>query len=591
MSIGKRRLLVFSCFLAMTVLIFTLQGCGGGGSSDGGGYYYGGDSGGSAILIPTVTSCTNNQGGTTLTSGNDCHISGTNFGTTRGLKYGSQSKVTFLPNTTSTPSVDATVYSYWSDVYITCTVPTLVNGTNYIVVVTLVDSSGTPSSSSDTPAQGNTITASSSTAVTITAITPSTQPVGGGITIDGTNFGASQGNGYVRFGEQIGGVVQSTVAYWSNTVITVNIPTNVSPGTVPVYIVTNAGTTSNAYTMSIVSAATPYLSGVTPTSAVQGATITLGGGNLGSTAGRVNFGSIQQTTTTSWNSSSVTCVIPTTVPNGNCSVTVTTSAGTTTNAVTLSVGSSSSGKIYALFVGINNYPTSPLNYCVNDVTGMQANLTSASNWSGASITTLTDSQATKSNIQSAFAQLAAQVVAGDTFFFYYSGHGSNYEGECYICPVDRTGLTSGDISATEMQTWASAINSNAKKVFILDSCHSGGFIGKGFTSKFLPMKGSQTVYTGQSFAKQMQTLSNMVFLAACAGSETSIESSSIQHGAFTYYVMEGLGTGITIGPAGSGGYVTGTGAFNYASSPTTTFNENQHPQLQNNYGGNLIIKQ
>ncbi|MGV8124477.1 MAG: caspase family protein [Candidatus Xenobiia bacterium LiM19] len=590
MSIGKRRLLVFSCLLAMTVLIFTLQGCGGGGSSDSG-YYYGGDSGGSAVLIPTVTSCTNDQGGTTLTSGNGCQVSGTNFGTTRSLKYNNQSKVTFLPSTTSTPSVDATVYSYWSDTYITCTVPTLVNGTNYIVVVTIVDSSGTPSSSSDSPAQGNTITASSSTAVTITKITPSTQPVGGSITIDGTNFGALQGNGYVRFGEPIGGIVQSISMYWSNSVITVNIPTNVSVGSVPVYVVNNSGVTSSAYTMNIVSATTPYLSDVTPTSAVQGATITLGGGNLGSTGGRVNFGSVQQTVTTTWNSSSVTCVIPTSVPNGSCNVSVTTSSGTTTNAVTLTVGSSSSGKIYALFVGINNYPSSPLNYCVNDVTGMQANLTSSTLWSGASITTLTDGQATKSGIQSAFATLAAQVVAGDTFFFYYSGHGSNSGGVAYIIPVDSTGYTNSCISATELQTWSNSINTNARKFFCLDSCYSGGFIGKGMTSKFLPIKGSQTVFTGSGFDKQMETLSNMVFLAASTGSQTSVESSSLQHGAFTYYVMEGLGTGTTIGPAGSGGYVSGTGVFNYASTPTTNFNSNQNPQMQNNYGGDLIIKQ
>jgi len=588
---SKKRFWIFSCLLAMTVLIFTLQGCGGGGSSDGGGYYYGGDSGGSAILIPTVTSCTNAQGGTTLTSGNDCHISGTNFGTTRSLKYNSQSKVTFMPSTTSTPSVDATVYSYWSDTYITCTVPTLVNGTNYTVVVTLVDSSGTPSSSSDSPTQGNTITASSSTAVTVTNVSPSTTAVGTSITIDGTNFGSSQGNGYVRFGEPIGGIVQSTVAYWSNTVITVNIPTTVSTGSVPVYVVTGSGTTSNSYAITVVSATTPYLTVITPTTVTQGASITINGANLGNTAGRVNFGSVQQTTTTSWSSTGVTCVVPTTVPNGSCNVSVTTSSGTTTNAVTISIGTSSSGKIYALFVGINNYPSNPLNYCVNDVVGMQANLTSASNWSGASITTLTDGQATKSGIQSAFATLAAQVVAGDTFFFYYSGHGSNSNGVAYLIPVDSTGYTNSCISATELKTWSDSINTNAKKFFCLDSCYSGGFIGKGMTSKYVPIKGSQTVFTGIGFDRQMETLSNMVFLTASSGTQTSVESSSLQHGAFTYYVMEGLGTGTTIGPAGSGGYVSGTGVFNYASTPTTNFNSNQNPQLQNNYGGDLIIKQ
>jgi len=574
----------------MAVLIFTLQGCGGGGSSDSGGYY-GGDSGGSTILIPTVSSVVNNQSGTTLTTGDDCNISGTNFGTTRSLKYNNQSKVTFMPSNTSTPYVDATVYSYWSDTYIRCTVPTLVNGSSYIVVVTLVDSSGTESLSSTTAAQGNTIIASTSTAVTVTAITPSTQPVGGSITIDGTNFGASQGNGYVRFGEPIGGIVQATVAYWSNTVITVTIPTNVSPGTVPVYVVNNSGTTSNSYTMSVVSATTPYLSSVTPNSAYQGATITLSGGNLGSTAGRVNFGSVQQTVTTSWTPTSVSCVVPTTVPTGTVNITITTSNNTTTNAVTFTAGSASSGKIYALFVGINAYSTSPLNYCVNDSNGMQANLIPSALWSGASITTLADAQATKSGIQNAIATIASQVVAGDTFFFYYSGHGSNSSGVAYIVPVDNDGFTTSCISSSELSSWVGAMNANSRKVIAFDSCYSGGFIGKGCTSRFMPLKDSEQVYTGPSFAKQMEVVTNLVFLAASAGNETSIETSALQHGIFTYYLMNGLGTDAALGPAASGGYVSALGLFNYASPLTTTYYDSQHPQVLNNYGGDLKIKQ
>ena len=584
---GKRRLWVFSSILAVTVLIFALQGCGGGSSNSGDSYYY--NDGGSAVLIPAVTSVTNEQGGTTLTSGNTCNISGSNFGSSRSMKYGNQSKVSFVPTISSGITVDASVYSYWSDSYIQCTVPTLVNGANYVVVVTLVDSSGTSSLSSTTSTSTNTITASSSTTVTITNATPSVVPVGSGITIDGTNFGSNQGSGYVLFGAPVGGTMVTSVAYWSNTVITVNIPSGVSPGTVPVTVYNTSGTASNAFNITVVSATTPYIGSISPSSAVQGQTITLSGGNLGTTAGRVNFGSVQQTTITTWNNSTISCVVPTTVPNGSCSVTVTTSGGTTTNALTLSVGTST-GKIYALFVGINNYPTSPLNYCVNDVTGMQANLTSASNWSGATITTLTDSQATKSGIQSAFASLATQVTANDTFFFYYSGHGSNSGGDAYIIPVDNNGYTTSCISATELKTWSDSINTSAKKFFCLDSCYSGGFIGKGLTSKYLPIKGSQDSFSG-TIAKQMETLTNMVFLAASTGSETSVESSSLQHGAFTYYVMQGLGTGATPGPAASGGSVSGSGVYSYAASPTTTFNSNQHPQIQNNYSSALVIKQ
>ncbi len=575
----------------MTVLVFALHGCGGGGSSGDGGGYYGGDGGGSTVLIPNVTTVTNNQSGTTIASGQDCNINGSNFGSTRSLKYNSQSKVTFMPNTAGGTSVDASVYSYWSDTYIRCTTPTLVNGINYIVVVTIVDSSGTPSSSSNTSSQGNTITATTTATPAITSISPTTTAIGTSITISGSNFGTSQGSGYVLFGLPIGGTVQSSVAYWSNTTVTCVVPTTVSPGSVPVSIVTGASQTSNSSSITIVSATSPYLTVITPTSVMQGSSIVINGANLGSTAGRVNFGSVQQTVTTSWSSTGVTCVVPTTVPTGAVSVSVTTSDGTTTNAVTLNVGTVSAGKIYALFVGINAYPTSPLNYCVNDSNGMQANLVPSTLWSSAQIYTLADAQATKSGIQGAIATIAGQLAAGDTFFFYYSGHGSNSGGVSYLVPVDSDGFTTSCISATELSNWVGVMNTSAKKVIAFDSCYSGGFIGKGLTSKFMPIKGSQTVFTGIGFDKQMETVTNMVFLAASAGSETSIETSALQHGVFTYYLMNGLGTGATLGAAASGSSVSAVGLFNYASPQTTTYYDSQHPQVQNNYGGDLVIKQ
>ncbi|MHC9543283.1 MAG: IPT/TIG domain-containing protein [Vulcanimicrobiota bacterium] len=504
---------------------------------------------------PTITSITPNP----AVAGSSITITGTNFGTTTGT-----GGVKF--DTTS-----ATVIS-WTATSITCTVPNIAAGT-YTLTVTTADGSTATAS----------ITVASQTGPTITSITPNSAVAGSSITITGTNFGTTTGTGGVKFG-----TTSATVISWTATSITCTVP-NIAAGTYTLTVTTADGSTATA-SITVASQTGPTITSITPNSAVAGSSITITGTNFGTTTGTggVKFGTTSATVI-SWTATSITCTVPN-IAAGTYTLTVTTADGSTATA-SITVVTASSGKIYGLFVGINTYPSSPLNYCVNDVNGMKANLTSSALWSSASITTLTDSQATKSDIQSAIATIAGQVTANDTFFFYYSGHGSNYAGESYICPVDRTGYTSGDISATEMQTWVSAMNSSAKKVFAFDSCHSGGFIGKGFTSKFLPMKGSQTVYTGPSFAKQMQTVNNMVFLAACAGSETSVESSSIQHGAFTYYVMEGLGTSTSIGPAGSGGSVSAVGTFNYASGPTTTFYSDQHPQVQNNYSGNLVIKQ
>jgi|GEM_PF-4876560 len=334
---------------------------------------------------------------------------------------------------------------------------------------------------------------------------------------------------------------------------------------------------------------TPVITAISPESANPGSTVTITGANFGATAGTLTFGSTASTII-SWSSTVITCNVPSSLVAGSYTVIVTTTGGLTAST-SLTVTSGGGGKIYAIFVGINTYASAPLNYCVNDVDGMKENLIQSTLWTGSWITTLTDSQATKTGIQNAISNYAAQITSSDTFFFYYSGHGSNSGGTAYIIPVDCDGYTSTAISATELNTWIGAINASAKKVVSLDSCYSGGFIGKGNRSKFMPLKGSEQIFKGKTFARQMETMSNLVFLAASSGSETSVESSALQHGAFTYYLMQGLGTGSIIGPAASSGSISAMGLFNYASPLTTTYYDSQHPQSQNNYSGDLPVKQ
>ena len=66
----------------------------------------------------------------------------------------------------------------------------------------------------------------------------------------------------------------------------------------------------------------------------------------------------------------------------------------------------------------------------------------------------------------------------DISYFYFSGHGAyggNYD-ISYICPTDFDGTVNFAISVNELESALSAIP--GRKVVILDSCFSGGFIGK-----------------------------------------------------------------------------------------------------------------
>ncbi|MEA2021638.1 MAG: caspase family protein [Candidatus Caldatribacteriota bacterium] len=93
------------------------------------------------------------------------------------------------------------------------------------------------------------------------------------------------------------------------------------------------------------------------------------------------------------------------------------------------------------------------------------------------ISYLKDWQATKSNILQSISSTFSGADNNDISYFYFSGHGSLSGGTSYICPADITSYVDSAISVNELESALSSIPGT--KVVFLDSCHSGGFIGKG----------------------------------------------------------------------------------------------------------------
>jgi hypothetical protein len=90
---------------------------------------------------------------------------------------------------------------------------------------------------------------------------------------------------------------------------------------------------------------------------------------------------------------------------------------------------------------------------------------------------LKDWQATKTNILQSISSTFSGADSNDISYFYFSGHGSWLENISYICPADFTHFVDSAISVDELENALSAIPGT--KVVFLDTCHSGGFIGKG----------------------------------------------------------------------------------------------------------------
>ncbi|MFZ2331297.1 MAG: PEGA domain-containing protein, partial [Atribacterota bacterium] len=116
-------------------------------------------------------------------------------------------------------------------------------------------------------------------------------------------------------------------------------------------------------------------------------------------------------------------------------------------------------------------------YDVNKMTSMYRDCRFGfNNDSFLKIDTLVDSQATKNNILNKIRNTFSGSKENDISYFYFSGHGALLNQTSYLCPADFNGNVSTAISVDELESVLSTIP--GKKIVLIDSCHSGGFIGK-----------------------------------------------------------------------------------------------------------------
>lgn len=131
---------------------------------------------------------------------------------------------------------------------------------------------------------------------------------------------------------------------------------------------------------------------------------------------------------------------------------------------------------YYLTVGINKYPSAPLNGCVNDAMDW-SNLLGGLGYTG---TVLLDGSATKQTILSKLRESVSKLRYRDTFVFQYSGHGSwvpdrsgdEADGrDEVLCAYDYE--SGGLISDDELYDVTSDRAFGSRVIILSDSCHSG----------------------------------------------------------------------------------------------------------------------
>lgn len=135
---------------------------------------------------------------------------------------------------------------------------------------------------------------------------------------------------------------------------------------------------------------------------------------------------------------------------------------------------------HAVVVGVNEYPKlaqgSNLEGCVNDAKAIERALTAQ----GFEVASLTNEQASKSNIMATLARMKALTHPDERFVFYFAGHGTvATDGASTLLPGDASEKNeNSDIGRDELYQAILAIPARSRTA-LLDACFSGGLSRKG----------------------------------------------------------------------------------------------------------------
>ncbi len=133
---------------------------------------------------------------------------------------------------------------------------------------------------------------------------------------------------------------------------------------------------------------------------------------------------------------------------------------------------------------------------------------------------------TRKVIESQLRQFFGRADSDDLILFFFSGHGVSHDGQAYLLPIDASSEKSYEegISGEQIRDLLSGCKA-PYRLFIIDSCHSGGLasLHQGLTSGNFEFDASVTI-------------------SSCSPQELSHEAKSLGggHGVFTYFLAEGL---------------------------------------------------
>ena len=253
------------------------------------------------------------------------------------------------------------------------------------------------------------------------------------------------------------------------------------------------------------------------------------------------------------------------VSTGSTIILVTYIEGTTSKTDTVEVAVTQNEVVYRAYcVGVGDYIYYPDIYGNTDLPGPLYDVNrirytldkcrfGPSNTPFSEIGYITDQSATKSNILQGIASIFSEADYNDVSYFYFTGHGIWVDNISYLCPTEASYFSPMTIyiSVDELEQSLSAIPGT--KVVFLDSCHSGGFIGKeaeeiqiskeeleSFNDEVISVF-SQAEYKGLLTTNQYKVLTSCHYYEQCMELSPVTPGDFDPFGVFTMGLCKGCG--------------------------------------------------
>ncbi len=184
---------------------------------------------------------------------------------------------------------------------------------------------------------------------------------------------------------------------------------------------------------------------------------------------------------------------------------------------------------WAFVVGINkfaNFPDKELRYCVADAEYLRDFLVKEAGFKPNHVYFLSDEQATKKNILRVMTDLLPKAIRRDDLvLLYFSTHGTpKMKGENFIVTHDFQMDGQNGIAMEKLGDLIKQKIPSDRVVTILDTCFSGNARG----------------LDERAVLDDLLVGSGQIIVSSCGPSETSLEDPRLQHGYFTYYLVDAL---------------------------------------------------